>query len=112
MLRLLEGDAVLRLLEPDPYTIFEISTVVPPETQRIRLTVATPPETQRVEYVLDGQVIGAADHAPWELWWMLVEGDHELMARATLADGTIQTSAAIPFSVTVYQEAQSYEVGP
>lgn len=112
MLRLLEGDAVLRLLEPDPYTIFEISTVVPPETQRIRLTVATPPETQRVEYVLDGQVIGAADHAPWELWWMLVEGDHELMARATLADGTVQTSAAIPFSVTVYQEAQSYEVGP
>ncbi|MCB9453995.1 MAG: transglycosylase domain-containing protein [Anaerolineaceae bacterium] len=92
----------LRLLEPDPYTVFQISPVTPAETQRLRLTVGTPPGTQSVTYWMDGELLGTVTAEPWALWWSLTPGQHELAATAVLADGSQQTSEAIPFSVTVY----------
>ncbi len=92
----------LRLLAPDPYTIFQLSPLTPPETQRLRLTVAAPPGTESVTYQMDGDVIGEVNAAPWTVWWQLALGDHELIATAELSDGTLQTSAVIPFVVTDY----------
>ena len=108
--RLPDEAAGLRLLEPDPHTVFEISPMVPPTAQRIRLTAGTPPETESVTYLLNDEVLGTVDQAPWVLWWPLEQGDHELVAQALLADGTIETSAAIPFSVTTYAPPQSHTV--
>jgi 1A family penicillin-binding protein len=112
--RVVEPDAgdALRLLEPDPYTIFQISPMLPIEAQRLRLTVGTPPGTQSVTYIMDGETLGTVDAAPWNLWWQLAYGEHELVAEATMADGTTQTSAPIPFRVTAYAEPQSRTEGP
>ncbi|MEZ4667140.1 MAG: transglycosylase domain-containing protein [Anaerolineae bacterium] len=92
----------LRLLEPDPYTIFQLSPLVPAETQRLRLTVAVPPGTQTVTYALDGRELGTVYSAPWDMWWSLELGQHELSATALIVDGRIETSQTIPFSVTDY----------
>ncbi len=100
----------LRLLEPDPYTTFQISPATPLETQRIRLTVGTPPGTQSVTFRINDQVLGTVDAAPWALWWQLEPGDHELVAEALLADGRTETSTAIPFRVTLYTPPQSRTV--
>lgn len=100
--RLPDADVGLRLLEPDPYTVFQLSPITPPETQRLRLTVGTPPDTLAVTYLMDGQELGTVQAAPWVLWWPLELGEHELVARAQMADGTTQTSEAIPFRVTTY----------
>lgn len=97
-----DGREGLRLLEPDPYTVFQISPVIPLDTQRLRLTAAVPPGTQSVSYFMDGQPIGSADSAPWAVWWTLDLGQHELVVTALIEDGTQQTSAAIPFTVTNY----------
>lgn len=104
-----EGEG-LRLLEPDPYTVFQISPATPLETQRIRLTAGTPPGTQSVTYLMNDEVLGTVDAAPWVLWWRLEPGEHELVARALLADGRTQISAPIPFRVTVYAPPQSRTV--
>jgi membrane carboxypeptidase/penicillin-binding protein PbpC len=90
----------LRLLEPDPYTVFQISPVTPAETQRLRLTVGAPPGTQTVTYWMNGEQLGTVTAEPWALWWTLAAGQHELVATAVLADGSQQTSEAIPFTVT------------
>jgi penicillin-binding protein 1C len=92
----------LRLLEPDPYTVFQISPITPPDTQRLRLTVGTLPETESVTYQMDGEILGTVDTAPWVLWWPLELGDHELVATALLSDGTEQMSEAISFTVANY----------
>jgi penicillin-binding protein 1C len=101
------GDA-LRLLEPDPYTIFRLSPLLPFAAQRIRLTVGAPPGTQSVTYRMDGAVIGTAGAAPWAVWWALTPGEHELIAEATLADGSVQTTAPLPFTVNTYAVPESY----
>ncbi|MBI1277330.1 MAG: penicillin-binding protein 1C [Anaerolineaceae bacterium] len=92
----------LRLLAPDPYTIFQLSPLIPADTQRLRLTVAAPSGTQSVTYRMDNQVIGQVDASPWVVWWQLALGDHELVATATMSDGTLQTSSPVKFSVTNY----------
>jgi len=97
----------LRLLAPDPYTVFELSPVLPAEAQRIRLTVGAPPGTQAVTYTLNGADIGTVDSAPWALWWTLRAGSYELSARATLADGTAQDAAPVRFSVVLNAPPQS-----
>jgi penicillin-binding protein 1C len=104
-----EGDG-LRLLEPDPYTIFQISPMTPEATQRIRLTVGTPPGTRAVTYLMNDQVLGTVDEEPWALWWTLEPGDHELVAQALMADGSLTTSAPLPFRVTVYAPPESRTV--
>jgi membrane carboxypeptidase/penicillin-binding protein PbpC len=106
--RLTERDAGLRLLAPDPYTIFQISPIIPAASQRLRFTVGAPPETRSITYTLDGETVGTVDASPWSLWWTLQQGDHELVAQALMADGTTLTTDAIPFSVTTYAPPQSY----
>jgi penicillin-binding protein 1C len=94
-----DADAPLRLLEPDPYTIFEVSPILPLSAQRLRLIVGTSPNTQSVAYWLNGKLLGTSTQAPWDVWWALEVGEHELMAIATLTDGTTLESPAIVFSV-------------
>jgi len=89
----------IRLLSPDPYTIYEVSDLTPIDTQRLRFTVGTPTETTEVLFTLNGNPIGKAYESPWEMWWTLELGQHELTAVATLSDGTIQESGVVPFSV-------------
>ena len=92
----------LRLLEPDPYTVFQISPITPIDTQRLRLTVGTPPGTESVTYQLDGKLLGTVTQSPWVLWWTLELGQHELVATAQMDDGSQQMSTPLPFSVTNY----------
>lgn len=106
-MRLPDESEGLRLLEPDPYTVFEISPLVPLDTQRLRFTVAAPPNTQSVTYFLNGEELGSSTNAPWVVWWPLQLGRHELVAQAALADGTIDTSEAITFRVTQFAPPQS-----
>lgn len=101
----------IRLLNPDPYTIYEVSGTVPIDTQRLRFTVGTPPETREVLYVMDGRAIGKAFESPWDMWWTLEIGQHRLTAVATLADGTIQESDEIFFSVVENKPLESRTEG-
>ncbi|MBL8165158.1 MAG: transglycosylase domain-containing protein, partial [Anaerolineae bacterium] len=108
-LQLPDENAGLRLLEPDPYTVFEISPLIPLETQRLRFTVAAPSGTQSVTYFLNGEELGTSTTAPWVVWWPLQVGQHELVAEALLTDGTLDVSETITFSVTQFAPPQSSE---
>lgn len=103
-----DADQGLRLLEPDPYTVFRLSPLLPFDAQRIKLTVGAPPGTQSVTYYMDGDTLGTVDGAPWDLWWSLTPGAHELTAQAVLADGTTQMTDPLPFSVNSFAEPDSH----
>ncbi|MCC6975142.1 MAG: penicillin-binding protein 1C [Anaerolineae bacterium] len=96
------GDGVLRLLTPDPYTIFQITPVMPFETQKVRFSVVVPPGTVRVEYWLNDHLLETVQQDPWWTWWALVPGQYTLQARATLKDGSVEQSGVVVFSVTSF----------
>lgn len=99
-----------RLLQPDPYSIFQIAPNIPIHTQRIKFRAATSGEAQNVTFILNDQEIGMDDEAPYELWWQLAVGDYRLKIVATLADGLRETSEEITFRVNDYQAPESYTV--
>jgi len=93
-------EAPVRLLSPDPYTIFRLTPLVPAETQRIRLRIVVPADAVRVIYRMDGEPVVESDAAPFEAWWVLSPGEHELSAEVTLRDGRVLEAEPIPFRVT------------
>jgi membrane carboxypeptidase/penicillin-binding protein PbpC len=92
----------VRLLTPDPYTIYQLTPVTPFETQKIRFSAAVSQTTTAVTYLVDNQPVETVNAEPWTAWWALTPGQHTLKAVATLADGTTETSEAITFSVNGY----------
>ncbi|HVO72322.1 MAG TPA: hypothetical protein VMT24_19875, partial [Aggregatilineaceae bacterium] len=92
-------DVLARLLSPDPYTEFRLTPLLPEDEQRIRLTVAVPTNTERVSYWLDGTLLATVDDKPFNYWWPLYPGDHDLYAVAALADGSTATTDTIHFRV-------------
>lgn len=97
----LVGDEVtpVRLLTPDPYTIFQLTPFTPFTTQRIRLQVTVPAATDSVSYWLDGNLIGTNYQAPFDLWWTLTPGPHELKAIAMTTDPASLESQLVSFRV-------------
>ncbi|PJF43608.1 MAG: penicillin-binding protein [Phototrophicales bacterium] len=95
--------APVRLLAPDPYTIFQVSPLIPQIYQRVRWRVAVPTDTLSVQYRLNDEVMATIESAPFEWWWPLEVGTYQLVAEATLRDGEILKSEPITFQVQPYE---------
>ena len=87
----------VRMLSPDPYTVFRLTPLVPDDEQRIRLTVSVPSQAHAVTYWMDGVPLDTIDVAPYEYWWPLRPGAHEVYAVASFSDGSTITSEVVPF---------------
>ncbi len=88
-----------RLLSPDPYTNFQITPLLPEDVQRIHLTIAVPIHTQAVTYWMDGEEFETEQASPFDTWWNLRPGDHDLYAVVRLEDGSEITTESIHFRV-------------
>ena len=107
-----DDSGVLRISSPDPYTVYELSEQLPTEAQRIRLAALAPAGTRSLRFLLNGDVVGGAEHAPWQAWWALQTGQYRLVARAELADGGLLESQALEFSVVEAQAPPGYDGRP
>lgn len=99
----------LRWLAPDPYTVFQSSSQIPAETQRLRFAIIAPQQTQVVEYRLNGEAVASVRQAPWTHLWTLTPGEYRLIARATLLGGAQVESQPLVFSVLDAETRASYE---
>lgn len=95
-------EAPVRLLSPDPYTVFRLTPLVPAESQRIRLRIIAPPDAAQVVYRIDGETVAQSDAAPFDAWWALAPGEHALSAEVTLADGRVLEAEPVPFRVSAW----------
>ena len=102
----------LRILAPDPYTIFQLSPITPADTQRVRLRVAAPDTAEtvtiRLEEAAEGVVLEQTlDADDLYAWWPLAVGDFTMTATANLADGSAEDATPVYFSVVEYVPPQS-----
>ena len=97
--RAADEDGALRIGSPDPYTVYQLSPLLPAEAQRLRLAALAPAAARSVHFLLNGVEVGRAEQAPWQTWWTLETGQFTLVALATLANGAQQQSRPITFSV-------------
>jgi membrane carboxypeptidase/penicillin-binding protein PbpC len=83
----------LRIISPDPNTVYQISPRLPLSSQQIPFQAVGAGVTA-VTYRLDGAVLGTVTGSPFELWWTLAAGRHTLVAEAQAAK-----SAPVEFEV-------------
>lgn len=95
-----------RLLMPDPFTRFEITRLVPLESQRIRFLAAVPEETEGLDFILNGEMIEHRETGPWQVWWTLAEGRYDLSVVAKTSTGETIESEAIHFEVVPAQASR------
>jgi len=91
------------ITQPDAGAVYRAAQELPLSVQRLPVTVqigGLEGSVSSVEVTTEtGERIARFDRAPFSTFWPLVLGEHTLIARATLRDGTIQVSA--PVRVTV-----------
>jgi hypothetical protein len=63
------------------------------------LTVAVPTHTMQVTYWLDDEMLATVDEAPFDYWWSLLSGEHDLHAVVLLEDGSSITTDSTRFRV-------------
>jgi membrane peptidoglycan carboxypeptidase len=111
VVKLTDTNEGVRILYPDPYSVFQISLVTPIETQRLRFRAAAPEGTVSMTYRLNDEVLATLTEAPYEYWWTLELGGFQLAATATLDDGSTETSAITYFTVTEYEPPATHNLG-
>jgi hypothetical protein len=84
---------------PHDGAVYQLSRSIPVTIQRLRLEASVPVGTVRVEFVLDGEIVGSADAAPWRVFWPLTPGEYDL--RVVAVDGAGRRAESMPVSFTV-----------
>ncbi len=84
---------------PEAHTIFRISSLLPPDGQRLRILAAGPLGLHDVVVYLDGKRLMVLDTPPFEVWWELEVGEHTIYAEGITATGEVLSSDEIPFTV-------------
>lgn len=80
-------------------SIFRISQSFALQAQRLLLEALGQAGLQKVSLWLDGVQVAQFDQPPYQFWWILQPGSHQLWAQAYLADGTLVRSEVVTFKV-------------
>ncbi len=76
------GHIPLRLVSPVDGTVLHMSRELNAEDQALRIEALPATAARSVELYVDGAVVGRFGGGPYEVWWQLSPGDHEMRARA------------------------------
>jgi hypothetical protein len=74
----------LALTSPDPNSVFRISASVPAALQQIRLAARPDAagQVKQVTFLVDGEPLDTVAGLPFETWWTLQPGVHQVSAVA------------------------------
>jgi penicillin-binding protein 1C len=89
----------LRIVSPSSLSIFRLASDVPAESQQIHIEAVGEPGLSDVVLFMDGQILGKFNRSPYETWWQLSPGTHQVWAEAKKPSGEIITSPAVTFQV-------------
>lgn len=73
-------DEPLHIVSPDPNTIYRITPEIPLESQQLRFVAVGPLGAHDVTIMLDGEPLETLAEPPFEEWWILAVGEHQVWA--------------------------------
>ena len=84
--------------------VYRLATELPREMQRLQLQAVAEAGLVDITLWLDGQVLGAFSGPPYEAWWALEVGSHQVWATAQTLAGEQVISETITFEVRMSEE--------
>jgi 1A family penicillin-binding protein len=94
-----QATAQLQVTSPAPSSTYRIADNLKTSDQRIPIEVVGSAGLQQVTLWLDGAQIARFDSAPYQTWWQLSPGSHQVWARALLSNGKTIQSQTVSFNV-------------
>ncbi|MEJ2749508.1 MAG: hypothetical protein P8183_16630 [Anaerolineae bacterium] len=89
----------LRLISPDPHTIYRISPALPLSAQKLRFEAVTAANLSQITLWLDGEPLATLTEPPFEAWWPLSPGQHTAWADGLDSHGNQRKSSTVTFEV-------------
>jgi membrane carboxypeptidase/penicillin-binding protein PbpC len=90
----------LSISSPADGSQYHLSTFANLESQRIMIQVLGSVDLSEVEILVDGQVVQQLSNAPFQTWWTLEPGAHQVWATGVALNGDQITSNIV--EITVY----------
>jgi 1A family penicillin-binding protein len=94
-----QAAAQLQIISPSPSSTYRIATNLAASDQRIPIEAVGDANLQRVTLWMDGVQIAQFESEPYQIWWSLIPGTHQVWARASLPDGQSIQSQTVSFTV-------------
>ncbi len=94
-----DNSGTLHLLSPAGGSVYHLSPNIDPTSQRILISAASQLDLKSLSFIVDNQVLQIKQEAPYQYWWALEPGDHQIWVEATARDGSVLSSE--PVSITV-----------
>ncbi len=92
-----EAPSDLVILSPDPETEFLINPTLPRDVQKLKLAASATDAVQAIKFYVDDELYLVDDAAPFEVWWPLEPGNHQLYVEADTIDGVVQSEPVLFF---------------
>lgn len=91
----------LRLIAPDPLTVYRLSPRLPAEHQQVRLAAVAERNVVSLTIWLDDRPLASFTAPPYEVWWPLAPGAHRAWVEGVTADGRLLRSSETSFTVNL-----------
>ncbi len=96
--------AALRIVAPGDRTVYRLAPELSREMQRLHLQAVAEAGLQGISLWLDGRQLAAFSGPPYETWWALEVGTHQVWATAHTPEGTPVVSETVTFEVQEQEE--------
>jgi penicillin-binding protein 1C len=98
------GGSPLRIISPAQNTIYRLSPSLATQAQRIHIAALCDTKVNVISFWMDGEEIAQANQPPFETWWPLEVGLHQVWAEAQTTDGGFISSEVVSFKVTTGED--------
>jgi membrane carboxypeptidase/penicillin-binding protein PbpC len=89
----------LRVVSPGNGSLYRYDPTLDQETQKLLIEVVGDVGFVDVTIWVDGELLGTFDREPYQVWWSLVVGEHEVWAEGVREDGERVVSEVVRFEV-------------
>jgi penicillin-binding protein 1C len=93
------NEASLMITEPASGSVYHLAADIPLQSQQIVFSAGGSEVFNGITFYLDGTIYQRVSEIPYQTWWTLQIGNHELWAEALLADGQVLRSETVTFVV-------------
>lgn len=89
----------LMIASPPDGSQYFLSTFTDPDSQRILIQVVAPSNVSTIRIFIDNHLIEVLTSPPYQTWWRLQTGVHQIKAEGITLDGKLFTSNLVEFTV-------------
>ncbi len=92
-------NAIFYIASPAPFSGYVLASNSPANSQKIRINIESNISLKHVELWMDDNRLAVFDDPPYEYWWVLIPGDHQVWATGISPNGQKTNTEIVSFTV-------------